>query len=199
MCRLAIGPGALSASPKWAIDAWTPGPKSVYDTAYDFIAGVPVPIRMEYRKPDGNGNVELQWSLIGNATLSLEQAASAAAEADLTVVAVGGSDQTTNEGCDRAELDLPGRQLELVQTVHAAATAAKKKLVVVLIGGRPIAGIKRYSNVSFPFFLMNCDHLSRQARLFPLNSWSKHDHLPRQARDRIEGRQTNKCNVFLCV
>ena len=112
-----------------------------------------MPIRMEYRKPDGNGNVELQWSLIGNATLSLEQAASAAAEADLTVVAVGGSDQTTNEGCDRAELDLPGRQLELVQTVHAAATAAKKKLVVVLIGGRPIAGIKRYSNVSFPFFL----------------------------------------------
>ena len=124
-----------------------------------------MPIRMEYRKPDGNGNVELQWSLIGNATLSLEQAASAAAEADLTVVAVGGSDQTTNEGCDRAELDLPGRQLELVQTVHAAATAAKKKLVVVLIGGRPIAGIKRYSNVSFPFFLMNCDHLSRQARV----------------------------------
>jgi hypothetical protein len=118
---------------------------------------------MEYRKPDGNGNVELQWSLIGNATLSLEQAASAAAEADLTVVAVGGSDQTTNEGCDRAELDLPGRQLELVQTVHAAATAAKKKLVVVLIGGRPIAGIKRYSNVSFPF--LKSDHLSRQARV----------------------------------
>ena len=83
-----------------------------------------------YRKPDGNGNVELQWSLIGNATESLAAAVTAAAAADLTVLAVGGSDQTTNEGCDRAELDLTGRQLELVQKVHAVA----KKLVVVLIG-----------------------------------------------------------------
>ncbi len=71
---------------------------------------------MEYRKPDGNGNVELQWNLIGNATESLADAVAAAAAADLTVLAVGGSDQTTNEGCDRAELDLTGRQLELVPT-----------------------------------------------------------------------------------
>ena len=74
--------------------------------------------------------MELQWSLIGNATESLAAAVTAAAAADLTVLAVGGSDQTTNEGCDRAELDLTGRQLELVQKVHAVA----KKLVVVLIG-----------------------------------------------------------------
>ena len=49
----------------------------------------------------GNGNVELQWSLIGNATISLADAIAAAASADATIVAVGGSDQTTNEGCDR--------------------------------------------------------------------------------------------------
>ena len=104
--------------------------KSSFDTTYDFVAGEPVPLRMEYRKPDGNGNVELQWSLIGNAAESLAGAVAAAQESDLTVLAVGGSDQTTNEGCDRAELSLPGRQLELVQKVHAVA----KKLVVVLIG-----------------------------------------------------------------
>ena len=94
-----------------------------------------VPLRMEYRKPSGNGNVELQWSLIGDANASLRNATAAAAAADATIVVVGGSDQTTNEGCDRAELDLPGNQLGLVQAVHAAS----KRLVVVMTGGRPIA------------------------------------------------------------
>lgn len=101
------------------------GPKSSFDTTYDFVAGELVPICMEYRKPDGNGNVELQWSLIGNATESLDDAVAAATAADLTVLAVGGSDQTTNEGCDRAELDLTGRQLELVPNPFNVNTTPK--------------------------------------------------------------------------
>ena len=135
--RLALGAEALSAAPKWSIDVWTPDPESTasFDTSYDFVAGVAVPLRMEYRKPSGNGNVELQWSLIGDANASLHNATAAAAAADATIVVVGGSDQTTNEGCDRAELDLPGNQLGLVQAVHAAS----KRLVVVMTGGRPIA------------------------------------------------------------
>ena len=84
-----------------------------------------MPFRMEYRKPDGNGNVELQWALIGNATESRAVAVAAAAAADLTVLAVGGSDQTTNEGCDRADLDLTGRQLELV--THSAQQPEMKQ------------------------------------------------------------------------
>eukprot|EP01047_Picozoa_sp_COSAG01_P040039 COSAG01_NODE_3343_length_6226_cov_7.362272_4_plen_208_part_00 len=132
--RLALGSSVKAG--KWDIDAWNPERAGVsYQTTYNFKAGVPVPLVMEYRKPDGNGNVELQWSLIGNASTSLADAVSAAATADATIVAVGGSDQTTNEGCDRAELNLPGSQLQFLQAVHAVA----KKLVVVLIGGRPVA------------------------------------------------------------
>ena len=115
--RLAYGAGALAAEPEWSINAWSPDQikQGQFDTTLDLVKGVAVPIRMEYRKPDGNGNVELQWSLIGNATVSLADATAAAAAADVAIVAVGGSDQTTNEGCDRAELDLPGKQLQLVQ------------------------------------------------------------------------------------
>ena len=55
------------------------------------------------------------------------------------MLVVGGSDRTTNEGVDRANLGLPGQQLELVQRVYAAATKAGSKFALVLVHGRPLA------------------------------------------------------------
>jgi len=65
----------------------------------------------------------------------------AAAEADVIIVAVGDktprtdpTDRTAGENIDRSELDLTGRQLELVQQLAATG----KPVVVVLGNGRPL-------------------------------------------------------------
>src|SRR6266536_1276991 len=53
----------------------------------------------------------------------------------IAVVVLGASSKTVGESASRACLDLPGRQLELVQAVHATG----KPVVVVLINGRPLS------------------------------------------------------------
>ncbi|MDQ1611110.1 MAG: beta-glucosidase [Pyrinomonadaceae bacterium] len=54
--------------------------------------------------------------------------------ADVTVVAVGESAEMSGEAASRTSLDLPGRQLELIQAIHATG----KPYVVVLMNGRPL-------------------------------------------------------------
>jgi beta-glucosidase len=58
-----------------------------------------------------------------------------AKNSDLAVVVLGDSTKTVGETQSRTSLDLPGRQLELVQAVHATG----KPVVVVLINGRPLS------------------------------------------------------------
>ena len=74
----------------------------------------------------------------------LAAAVAAAEDADVTVACVGGQSGidverdalgTAGEALDRADLGLPGRQPELVERVAAADTP----LVVVVVGGRPLA------------------------------------------------------------
>ncbi|TDE09891.1 glycoside hydrolase family 3 N-terminal domain-containing protein [Jiangella asiatica] len=60
-------------------------------------------------------------------------AARIAARADVAVVVVGGSAATSGEIRDAGELDLTGRQDELIRAVHATGTP----VVLVHIGGRP--------------------------------------------------------------
>ncbi|MGI9105423.1 MAG: beta-glucosidase BglX [Pyrinomonadaceae bacterium] len=54
--------------------------------------------------------------------------------ADAIVVAVGESAEMSGEAASRTSLDLPGRQLELIQAIHATG----KPYVVVLMNGRPL-------------------------------------------------------------
>jgi beta-glucosidase len=64
------------------------------------------------------------------------QAVEAARKSDVAVVVLGDlSSKTVGESASRTSLDLPGRQLELVQAVHAVG----KPVVVVLINGRPLS------------------------------------------------------------
>lgn len=48
---------------------------------------------------------------------------------------LGDSSKTVGESASRSSLDLPGRQLELVQAIHATG----KPVIGVLINGRPIS------------------------------------------------------------
>jgi len=65
----------------------------------------------------------------------VEQAVDAAASADLSIVVVGTNDDWESEGWDRADLDLPGRQDELVRRVAEVSPAT----VVVVNAGSPVA------------------------------------------------------------
>ena len=74
-------------------------------------------------------------------TSMIPAAVRAARAADVAVLAVGETADMSGEAASRADIGLPGVQLQLVQAVAAAA----RRTVVVLINGRPltIAGVLR--------------------------------------------------------
>jgi beta-glucosidase len=59
----------------------------------------------------------------------------AARDADVVVVAVGETADMSGEAASRTSLDLPGRQLELLQAIHQTG----KPYAVVLMNGRPLS------------------------------------------------------------
>lgn len=61
-------------------------------------------------------------------------AENAARESDFTILVVGESQDMSGEAASRSEIGLPGRQLDLVKTIHATG----KPYAVVLITGRPL-------------------------------------------------------------
>ncbi len=74
--------------------------------------------------------------IIGNKLNEIEKAKSAAKNADYAIVVVGEDGGVTNgEGHDMANLDLTGRQEELLKAVYATGTPT----IVVLINGRPLS------------------------------------------------------------
>ncbi len=64
----------------------------------------------------------------------MAEAVRLARQADVAIVVVGESAEMSGEAASRAQLDLPGRQLELVKAIHATGTPT----VVVLVNGRPL-------------------------------------------------------------
>jgi beta-glucosidase len=66
---------------------------------------------------------------------SIAEAARVARAADVTIVAVGETADMSGEAASRTSLELPGRQLELLQAVEQTG----KPYVVVLMNGRPLA------------------------------------------------------------
>jgi beta-glucosidase len=65
---------------------------------------------------------------------SFDEAVRLAGEADITIIAVGETAEMSGEAASRTSLDLPGRQLELIQAIHQTG----KPYVVVLMNGRPL-------------------------------------------------------------
>jgi len=67
------------------------------------------------------------------------EAVRVAREADAVVLVIGEREDMSGEAHSRASLDLPGVQSELARAVYAAARAAGKPMVVVLMNGRPLS------------------------------------------------------------
>jgi beta-glucosidase len=66
---------------------------------------------------------------------SIAEAARVARDADVVIVAVGETADMSGEAASRTSLELPGRQLELLQAIEQTG----KPYVVVLMNGRPLA------------------------------------------------------------
>lgn len=71
----------------------------------------------------------------GNSTEGFDEAENAARKSDFVILAVGESADMSGEAASRSSLDLPGRQLELIQAIHATG----KPYAVVLMNGRPLS------------------------------------------------------------
>ena len=72
--------------------------------------------------------------LVCDSDKDFDKAADAAKDADFTILVVGETRDISGEAASRSNIDLPGRQLDLVKAIHAA----KKPYVVVLKNGRPL-------------------------------------------------------------
>ena len=69
-----------------------------------------------------------------NSDAGFARAADAAKDSDFTVLVLGEGQAMSGEAASRADIGLPGRQLDLVKAVHATG----KPYAVVLITGRPL-------------------------------------------------------------
>jgi beta-glucosidase len=70
-----------------------------------------------------------------DSTAGFQEAINLAKQSDVAVVFVGEIADMVGEAASRSSLDLPGRQLELVQAIHATG----KPTIVVLVNGRPLS------------------------------------------------------------
>ncbi len=115
------------------IDNWKKLSKQALLTDYSFEKGKEYDIRIEFFEPTGNAFFRLVWNanLINNQTEEINEAVALASKSDVAVVVVGIEE---GEFRDRAYLNLPGRQEELINKVAATG----KPVVVVLVGGSAI-------------------------------------------------------------
>ena len=71
----------------------------------------------------------------GDSAAGFQEAVNLAKASDVAVVFVGELHEMVGEAASRSTLDLPGRQMELVQAIHATG----KPTIVVLVNGRPLS------------------------------------------------------------
>jgi beta-glucosidase len=101
----------------------------------ELVAGTTVDVVVEYSSRDAIGiyGAKVGWRPPAVPD-EMERAVAAAAAADAAVVIVGTNDDWEREGVDRASMDLPGRQDELV----ARVLATNPNTVVVVNTGAPV-------------------------------------------------------------
>ena len=104
-------------------------PVSTYSVAVDLQAGQTYTIQLSGAGPSAN----LSWATPSELAPDIQQAVAAAKSASTAVVVV--SDDTESEAADRAGLNLPSAQDELI----SAVAAANPHTVVVIDAGAPVA------------------------------------------------------------
>lgn len=98
---------------------------------FRFEAGREYDIRIEFTNDQRAARVIFGYAMGWE---DLTPAVEAARKADVAIVCVGDSQQTSGENFDRVSLDLPGRQLELVKRVYETGTP----VVLLMYSGRAV-------------------------------------------------------------
>lgn len=113
------------------IDNWKKESFRTKMVPYPFVKGKSYPVRIEYFEPVANGKIQLVWERADDRAAKIEAARKTAEKADAVVVVAGIEE---GEFRDRAMLNLPGRQEELIKEIASTG----KPVTVVLIGGSAI-------------------------------------------------------------
>jgi beta-glucosidase len=118
---------------KLIIDNWTKRTKQIIVADFAFERNREYDIKIEFYEPVGNAWFNLIWNVgvENNEDLEIEKAVNLAAESDIAIIVVGIEE---GEFRDRAYLNLPGEQEELIKKVAATG----KPIIVVLVGGSAI-------------------------------------------------------------
>lgn len=77
----------------------------------------------------------IDYPLTAEEQAEIDCAVENARQSDVAVVVLGGGQRTCGENKSRSSLDLPGRQLQLLQAIQATG----KPVVLILINGRPLS------------------------------------------------------------
>ena len=77
----------------------------------------------------------MEYPLTPDEQAEIDRAVANARQADVAVVVLGGGQRTCGENKSRTSLELPGRQLKLLQAVQATG----KPVILILINGRPLS------------------------------------------------------------
>jgi beta-glucosidase len=141
----AVGLGRLLVDGVEVLDNWTapkPGTwlfgmgSEEVTASVEMEAGKNYQLAVEYNRGGSPRNAGLQFGMVPPYPEDLMQRAVAAAKgADAAVLVVGTNGEWETEGNDRLDMELPGRQRELIEKV----AAANPKTVVVMNAGSPVA------------------------------------------------------------
>ena len=128
---------------KLLIDNWKSQTYSAKLADYHFEKEKEYDIRVEFFESSGSAWFKLVWNVgvVNDWMTKIDEAASIASKSDAVVIVVGIEE---GEGQDRAHLNLPGQQEEMINKVAATG----KPVVVVLVGGSAITMTRWINNVS---------------------------------------------------
>lgn len=124
--------GRLYLDDKLIVDVWGDHATLTGAAMIELKANEPRKIRVDHYENIGNADLVLGWRLLEENIL--EKAALAAKNADVAVVFAGLSEATEAESRDRADLNLPKEQEELIEAV----VKANPKTIVVMTSGAPV-------------------------------------------------------------
>lgn len=77
----------------------------------------------------------IDYPMTSEEQAEIDKAVANARQSDVAVVVLGGGQRTCGENKSRTSLDLPGRQLQLLQAIQATG----KSVILILINGRPLS------------------------------------------------------------
>lgn len=122
------------------IDGWGEDKDANQMVDFAFEANRAYAVRIEFTNDQRGARIIFGYN---NGRENFSAALAAASRADVAVVCVGDSTETSGENLDRVSLDLPGRQLEFVKAVYETGTP----IVLVIQSGRPVTAVWEQDNL----------------------------------------------------